>query len=96
MGQGYRAGGVERVLKDKVQHKRRRALAGGDEGVLVALGCSPVSDGHGHWTLHMLQAKWVDMGVVAHIGRGTIQDRLKKTNSRRGKANRGVCRRRSS
>src|SRR5438270_1942314 len=38
----YREGGVERVLKDKIQQKRRRALAGADEAVLVAIACSPV------------------------------------------------------
>src|SRR5512142_485800 len=41
----YRAGGVDRVLKDKVQQKRRRVLAGADEAVLVAVACSPVPDG---------------------------------------------------
>jgi transposase len=36
----YRAGGVDRVLKDKGQQKRRRVLAGADEAVLVAIACS--------------------------------------------------------
>lgn len=90
----YRAGGIERVLKDKVQQKRRRALAGADEAVLVAIACSPVPEGHDHWTVRMLQAKLVDMGVVEHIGRGTIHDRLKKMTSNRGNANRGAYRKR--
>jgi transposase len=93
--QRYRAGGVERVLKDKVQQKRRRALAGADEAVLVAIACSPVPDGHDHWTVRMLQAKLMEIGVVEHIGRGTIHDRLKKMNSSRGNANSGVCQKRS-
>src|SRR5512147_1284909 len=50
----YRAGGVSGVLKDKVQKNRRRALAGAEEAVMVALACSPVPDGHDHWTVRML------------------------------------------
>jgi transposase len=90
----FRAGGVERVLKDKVQQKRRRVLAGADEAVLVAVACSPVPEGHDHWTVRMLQAKLVEMGVVESIGRGTIHDRLKKMNSSRGSGNTGVSRKR--
>ncbi len=90
----YRAGGVERVLKDKVQQKRHRVLAGADEAVLVAIACSPVPDGHDHWTVRMLQAKLVEMGVVEHVGRGTIHDRLKKMNLSRGNASTGVSRKR--
>jgi transposase len=90
----YRAGGVERVLKDKVQQKRRRVLAGADEAVLVAIACSPVPDGHDHWTVRMLQAKLVEIGVVEHIGRGTVHDRLKKTSLSRGSASSGVSRKR--
>ena len=91
----YRAGGVDRVLKDKVQQKRRRVLAGADEAVLVAIACSPVPDGHDHWTVRMLQAKLVEMGVVEHVGRGTIHDRLKKMNLSQGNASTGVARKRS-
>jgi transposase len=92
----YREGGVARVLKDKVQQKRRRALAGADEAVLVSIACSPVPDGHDHWTVRMLQVKLVEMGVVEHIGRSTIHDRLKKMTLSRGSANSGVSRKRST
>ena len=74
----YRDGGVERVLKDQVQAKRRRALAGAEEALLVALACSPVPDGHDHWTVRMLQTKLVELGVVEHVGRGTVHTALKK------------------
>ncbi len=90
----YRAGGVDRVLNDKVQRNRRHALAGADEAVLVAIACSPVPDGHDHWTVRMLQAKLVEMGVVEHIGRGTVHDLLKKTNLSRGSASNGASRKR--
>lgn len=90
--QRYREGGVERVLKDKVQQKRRRALAGADEAILVAIACSPVPEGHDHWTVRMLQAKLVELGVVEHIGRSTVHDRLKKMTSSRGNGSSGASR----
>ncbi len=90
----YREGGIDRVLKDRVQQNRRHAIAGADEAVLVAIACSPVPDGHDHWTVRMLQAKLVEMGVVEHIGRGTVHDRLKKTSLSRGNASSGASRKR--
>jgi transposase len=92
----YREGGVERVLKDKVQQHRRRALGGTEEAVMVAIACSPVPDGHDHWTLRMLRDKLVELEVVEHISAATIQDRLKKTTLSRGSASTGVSRKRST
>lgn len=86
----YRAGGVAGVLQDKVQAKRRRALGGTEEAVLVALACSPVPDGHDHWTLRMLRDKLVELEVVDGVSAATIQDRLKKMNLSPGNGNRGV------
>ena len=91
--QRYRAGGVDGVLKDKVQQNRRRALAGAEEAVLVAIACSPVPDGHDHWTVRMLQAKLVELGVVEHIGRSAVHERLKKMTSSPGGGNSGASRR---
>ncbi len=90
----YQAGGVERVLKDKVQLKRRRALSGEDEAVLVAIACSPVPDGHDHWTLRMLRDKLFYLGVVEGVSASTIQDRLKKTTLSRGDVSSGASRKR--
>jgi hypothetical protein len=74
----YREAGLEGVLKDKVQKNRRRALAGAEEAFLVAVACSPVPEGHDHWTVRMLQSKLVEMGVVEAIGKSTVQRLLKK------------------
>ncbi len=93
--QGYREGGVERVLKDKVQQNRRHTLGGAEEAVMVVMACSPVPDGHDHWTLRMLRDKLLELAVVEHVSASTIHDRLKKMNSKRGSANSGVSRKRS-
>jgi transposase len=92
----YREGGVERVLKDKVQRNRRHALGGEEEAVMVAIACRPVPDGHDHWTLRMLRDKLIELDVVDHISAATIQNRLKKMNLNHGSANTGASRKRST
>jgi len=91
----YRKSGVEGVLKDKVQRRRRQALGGEGEAVLVALACSPVPEGHDHWTLRMLRNKVIELGIVDNISAATIHDRLKKMNLNRGGVSIGVSRKRS-
>jgi hypothetical protein len=90
--QRYQQGGIERVLKDQAQPKRRQALSGEEEGLMVVIACSPVPDGHTHWTLRMLRNKLVELGVVEQISTSIVQARLKKTNLNRGCANNGVSR----
>ena len=86
----YHEGGVARVLHDKVQINRRRAMGGTEEAVLVALACSPVPDGHDHRTVRMLQGKLIELAVVEHVGYATVQRLLKKMNLNPGSGNRGV------
>jgi transposase len=92
----YRAGGVERALTDQVQQTRHRTLGGEEEAVMVAIACSPVPEGHDHWTLRMLRDKLIELDVVKRVSASTIQDRLKKMNSSRGGASTGVFRKRST
>lgn len=92
----YRAGGVARVLTDKIQQKRHRTLGGEEEAVMVAIACSRVPEGHDHWTLRMLRDKLIELDVVERVSASTIQDRLKKMTSNRGGASTGVFRKRST
>jgi transposase len=92
----YREGGVEGVVKDKVQSKRRRALSGAEEALVVAMACSPVPDGHDHWTLRMLRDQLVELEVVESISAATIHRLLKKMNLNPGSGNSGVSRKRST
>jgi len=93
--QRYRGGGITAVLTDKKQENRRRALSGADEAMLVAVACSPVPDGHDHWTVRMIQNQLIELGVVEHVSRGTVHNALKKMNLSPGNANSGVCPKRS-
>jgi uncharacterized protein YerC len=88
----YEEGGVVGVLEDKRQAKRRQALDGVGEAVLVAIACSPVPDGHDHWTLRMLRDKLIELEVVEGISAATVQSRLKKMSLSPGSRNTGVSR----
>jgi transposase len=92
----YREGGVAGVLTDKPQTKRRCGLDGVGEAVLVAIACSPVPEGHDHWTLRMLRDKLIELAVVDHLSAATVQDRLKKMTLSRGSGSTGVCPNRST
>ncbi len=59
---------------------------------LVALACSPNPDG-GVWTMRLLAAQLVALGVVDSISDETVRRTLKKTNSSPGSGISGVSRR---
>ena len=88
----YRAGGVSGTLHDKVQQHRRRALSGAEEAFIIATACSPVPDGHDHWTVRMLHQRLVGLGVVAQVSPTTVYNTLKKMNLNRGSRSRGASR----
>lgn len=75
----YRAGGVEAVLTDKRQERRRQALSDGQAAHLIAIACSEVPDGHDHWTVRMLAGKAIELGYVPHLSPETVRQLLKKT-----------------
>jgi transposase len=87
----YTECGLEGVLHDKVQQHRRRALNGQQAAYLIAIACSPVPDGHDHWTVRLLADKVVELGFVSRISPDTIHQLLKKTNSSPGSTSTGVC-----
>ena len=75
----FRAGGVEAVLTDKRQERRRQALTDGQAAHLIAITCSTVPDGHDLWTLRMLAGQAVELGYVPGISPETVRQLLKKT-----------------
>jgi transposase len=86
-------GGVDAVLTDKVQERRHQALTGAQQAHLIAIACSPVPDGHDHWTLRLLAGKAVELGFVASISPETIRALLRRTSSSRGSTSNGASRR---
>lgn len=72
-------GGLEAVLLDKRQARRRQALSDPQAAHLIAIACSPVPDGHDHWTLRMLAGKAVELGYVEKVSPETVRQLLKKT-----------------
>jgi transposase len=72
-------GGVDAVLTDKPQERRRQALTGEQQAHLIAVACSPVPDGHDHWTLRLLAGKAVELGFVERISPETIRALLRRT-----------------
>jgi transposase len=77
--QRYGGGGIEAVLSDKRQERRRQALTDGQAAHLIAIACSPAPDGHDHWTLRMLAGQAVELGYVRGISPETVRQLLKKT-----------------
>ena len=93
--QRYREGGIQAVLTDKKQQKRRRALSGAAEAMIVAVACSPVPAGHDHWTVRMIRDKIVEIGVVDHVSPATVHNAMKKMNLNPGSGSSGVFPKRS-
>ena len=86
-------GGVDAVLTDKVQERRHQALSGAQQAHLIVIACSPVPDGHDHWTLRLLAGKAVELGFVERISPETIRALLRRTSSSRGSISSGASRR---
>jgi transposase len=88
--QRFLAGGLEEVLHDQRQERRRQALTGEQLAHLIAIACSPAPTGHDHWTLRLLAGKAVELGYVPSVSPETIRQALKKTSSSRGSMNSGA------
>jgi transposase len=80
----FAEGGVDAVLSERRQTRYRQALTGSQQAYLIAIACSPVPDGHDHWTMRMLAGKAVELGFVEKISPETIRALLEKTNSSPG------------
>ena len=89
----FTEGGVDAVLRHKRQAYYRQALTGKQQAHLIAIACSPVPDGHDHWTLRLLAGKAIELGFVEKISPETIRALLKKTSSSPGSIGSGVSRR---
>ena len=77
----FAEGGLDGVLKDRVQAHRYRKMDDRAEAHLIALACSPAPEGHEHWNLRLLADRMVELGVVESLSYETV---------RRGRRNSGA------
>ena len=76
---------VEEGLQACLVHKKRgmpsvnRKFDGEKEAKLIALACSPAPKGRARWTLELLAAQVVQLGIVESCGAETVRQTLKKT-----------------
>jgi homeodomain-containing protein len=80
---------VEQGLEVALQRKKpdrdyEHVLDGESEAHLIALACSEPPTGRKHWSLRLLQDRFVKLGHVDSISYETIRRVLKKTNSNPG------------
>ena len=77
--------GLEAALqRKKPDREYEHALDGEAEAYLIALACSEPPSGREHWSLRLLQNRFVKLGYADSISHETIRRVLKKTNSSPG------------
>ena len=82
--------GLAGSLWDRRQANRHRKLDDRGEAHLIAMACSPVPEGHDHWTLRLLAGKVVELGLASSMSHEGVRRRLKKTRSSPGKRKSGA------
>ncbi len=88
--QRFLAGGLEAVLHDQRQERRRQALSGEQIAHVMAMACSPAPKGHDHWTVRLVAGQAVAVGFVPSISPETIRQTRKKTSASPGSRNTGA------
>lgn len=74
--------GFEAALTRKTQLRRRApAIDGRAEAQLIALERGGPPAGHARWTLRLLAARLVELGVVERVSHEAVRQTLKKTRS---------------
>lgn len=77
--------GLEVALhRKKPDREYKHVLDGEGEAHLIALACSEPPSGRKHWSLRLLEDRFVKLGHVDGISYETIRRILKKTNSSPG------------
>ena len=74
----YAEEGLDEVLRHHNQVNRPRKVDERVEAHLIALACSPVPDGHDHWTMRALAGKVVELGLVESLSPETVRLRLER------------------
>lgn len=86
----YRKAGLVAALQEEPRPGQPCKLNLEQEARLTVLACSEAPAGHERWTVRLLADKVVELGIVEHIGRETVRQFLKKTNSSPGARSAGA------
>jgi hypothetical protein len=80
VGKQYEREGIERVLNRKLRETPPAApiVTEEVEAKIIALCCGEPPEGCSRWTLRLLGAKAVELGIVEHISAPTVGKLLKK------------------
>ena len=76
--------GFDAALHRKRPPARQRKLDGQQEAHLIALACASPPDGHERWSVRLLTKRFVALAHGPSVGRETVRQILKKTNSNPG------------
>ena len=72
-------GGLEYAVEDRPHPPKPRKLDGNQEAFLVATACSAAPEGRNRWTMQLLAAQLMSLGIVDSISDETVRQTLKKT-----------------
>ena len=77
--------GLHAALVEKPRPGRTPKITGEIEAQLSVIACSDPPQGQARWTMRLLAARVIELGLVDQIDHTTIWERLKKINSSPGK-----------
>lgn len=88
--------GLNDALNRRPQGERpeKRRVSGEAEAHLIALACTKAPEGYERWSLRLLTKTAIELEVVSQVGRETVRQVLKKTNSNPGSKSNGAFRQR--
>ena len=76
--------GFDAALHRKLPAPRQHKLDGHHEAHLIALAWSTPPEGHNHWSVRLLTKHFVALDHIESVGRESVRQILKKTNSSPG------------
>ena len=77
--------GLHAALLEKPRPGRTPKITGDLEAQLSVLACSDPPEGHARWTVRLLSARLIELGLLDTIDHTTVWERLKKMHSSPGK-----------
>lgn len=86
----YKSEGLAAALADRPRPGRPARIDGGQRAKVTALACSTPPEGHARWSLRLLAAKVVELGLVESLSHNHARAILKKTRSPRISRRRGA------